>query len=506
VQPAPIDSVCVQVRFLAALILCALLVTTPQAAAAARGQSGAARADGPQALENAAQLVQQGRLDEAEAQAQRALGDPATQAAAYSVLGTISFQRKRLDESVAFFKKAIQLDQRLVGAHLSLAQVYMLQRQPALALPLFEHVLKVAPSNADARLGVAWSAMEAGQYPRSIEVAGPLMAEWSPASNVPPDLAIRFGVLFATHGAAPQAVAILERVREATRPSYELAFNLAGAYLLNNDPARALEYYDAALALKPDSGTALRQAAAISEQRGELERSLSYWLRAKKVDPDDPEILLGFGRVCLRMDLLDDAETALVRAAALKPADRTYQYTLAAAKVGKKQFEAARQLVEPLVGERPTDPQLQYALGSILYLEGQLNEAAAHLRESLRLQPEQLASQYYLGLVVRDQGNDAEAIAILQKLLQRFPDHAASCEALGGLLMTAQRYDEAERQLRQAIRLNPKLVKANYQLGLLLARTGRKDEADRQLALAKSLREEDEASSRLQLRLLDPGL
>jgi hypothetical protein len=33
---------------------------------------------------------------------------------------------------------------------------------------------------------------------------------------------------------------------------------------------------------------------------------------------------------------------------------------------------------------------------------------------------------------------------------------------------------------------------------------GRKDEADRQLAVAKSLREEDEATSRLQLRLLEP--
>ena len=70
--------------------------------------------------------------------------------------------------------------------------------------------------------------------------------------------------------------------------------------------------------------------------------------------------------------------------------------------------------------------------------------------------------------------------------------------------MNAQRYADAERQFRNAIRVNPKLVKANYQLGLLLARTGRK-EADRQLALAKSLREEDEATSRLQLRLLDPG-
>jgi Flp pilus assembly protein TadD len=71
-------------------------------------------------------------------------------------------------------------------------------------------------------------------------------------------------------------------------------------------------------------------------------------------------------------------------------------------------------------------------------------------------------------------------------------------------MMNARRYDEAERLLRRAVVLSPKSVKANYQLGLLLARTGRREEADKQLAAAKSLREEDDATSRLQLRLLDP--
>ena len=80
-----------------------------------------------------------------------------------------------------------------------------------------------------------------------------------------------------------------------------------------------------------------------------------------------------------------------------------------------------------------------------------------------------------------------------------------SREALGGLLMSARRYADAESNLRAAVRLSPKSVKANYQLGLLLARMGRKQEADQQLELAKSLREEDAATSRLQLRLLDPG-
>jgi predicted Zn-dependent protease len=93
---------------------------------------------------------------------------------------------------------------------------------------------------------------------------------------------------------------------------------------------------------------------------------------------------------------------------------------------------------------------------------------------------------------------------MLQAVLQRHPDHAPSHEVLGALLMNAQRYDEAEEHLRAAVRLNPTAVKANYQLGLLLTRMGKKEEAARQLELTKSLREDDEKTSRVQLRLMDP--
>ena len=123
--------------------------------------------------------------------------------------------------------------------------------------------------------------------------------------------------------------------------------------------------------------------------------------------------------------------------------------------MGKRQFEAAQALLEPLVEKRPDDAQLQYALGSVLYIAGTSGRGRRAAAGERRLQPEQLASHYYLALVARDQGNDAEAIEMLERLLQRYPDHAPSCEALGGLLMSAQRYDEAERHLRKAVRLNP---------------------------------------------------
>jgi tetratricopeptide (TPR) repeat protein len=490
-------------------------------------------ADAREALQNAADLVQQGRLDDAERQARLALSDPDTRGAAYSVLGTIRFQQKRLAESASFLQDAIRLEPGLLGARLSLAEVYSLQEKPQRALQLYRQVLDQDSSNVIARFYLAGAESAKGNYRQSLDLAKPaadslrqsadgllllatdfiklgdpasagaLGADWERLPNATAALSIKFAVLLAKAGLSDQAISILESAQRNNPPSYALAFNLAGVYLLKKEPAKALEYYDQALTLNPQSLVALQQAGAITEDRGELEHALSYWMRAKKLAPDNPEILLGFGRVCLKMDLLEDAEPALTKAVSLRP-EASYQYTLAAAKVGKKQFAAAQTLIESLVQRKPHSPQLQYALGSVLYLEGHLDEAASHLRESVRLQPDQLAPYYYLALVDRDQGRDADAVQRLQTLLQRYPEHALSCEVLGGLLMSAHRYPEAESNLEKAVQLNPKSVKANYQLGLLLSRMGKKEEADKRLEIAKSLRTEDETNSRLQLRLLDP--
>ena len=121
----------------------------------------------------------------------------------------------------------------------------------------------------------------------------------------------------------------------------------------------------------PASLPALRQAAAIAEKRGELERSLSYWIRARKIAADDPEVLLGFGRVCLKMDLLEDAEPALTKAAALKPGELSYQYALAAAKVGKRQFEDGAGTPRGTAANAPERCRIcTTRSGAVLYTQG----------------------------------------------------------------------------------------------------------------------------------------
>ena len=493
------------------------------------------RADSREALEKAADLVQQGKLEEADQQARLALSDARTRAVACSVMGTIRFRQKRLPESANYFQEAIKLNPRLLGAHLNLAEVYLLQDRQEKALVLYRRVLILDSSNVTARLGLARAETEKGNYQQSLNLAKPVLAafkqspdgllvlaadfaklhdqsaaaalaeNWSRLGGIQPEWSIKFALLLADSGAVSQAVEILEQVKQNNTLSYELAFNLAGVYSLKNDPAQALDYYDEALKLNPQSLPALRHAAHLAEQSNEFERSLSYWIRAKKIKPENPDVLMGFGRLCLKMDLLEDAEPALSKAVNLRPSDPSYKFTLAAAKTGKRQFESAQSLLEEIVKGRESDPQLQYGLGAVLYLQGRLSDAATHLRESIRLQPDQVGSYYYLALIARDQGNDSEAIGVLEKLLQEHPDHSLAREVLGSLLMSAQQYPEAEHNLQEAVRLNPKSVKANYQLGLLLARMGKKEESDKRLEIAKSLRKEDEEASHLQRRLLDPN-
>ena len=156
-----------------------------------------------------------------------------------------------------------------------------------LALGLYRRILTLDPSNAPARLALARSETEEGNYQRSLDLAQPVLPalkqspdgllvlamdyvktgnrtaaaelakDWAQLTDTPPDWSIKFALLLAREGMAPEAIEILERVKGTSPPSYELAFNLAGVYLLKNDPVAALESYDQALVLESHVGSGI---------------------------------------------------------------------------------------------------------------------------------------------------------------------------------------------------------------------------------------------------------
>lgn len=484
-------------------------------------------------VREAVRLMQSGDLWAAATSAESALEYPETEAVAYALLGSIRVQQKRLEEGVELLSRAVALDANLLGARLNLAQAYELLESPDKAESIYREVLAAAPDNTVARVALVKAASRKGLHQEAVDLASPaetalrsspdgllalaesfvgvgdrdravsLIGDWDRLAGVAPDWTIKFALSLAKGGLTSEAIEIIEALKAEGYASFELAFNLADLYSLEEDSKQATANYELALTYNDRSLPALRQVARIAEDAGNYEKALAFLIRAKLEAPDDPDVLFAFGAVALRMELLQDGTNALERARELRPDHKSTRYWLGTARGANREFDAALELYKGLLAEVPDDPMLHYAVGSVHYLKVDFDAAAKYLRESCRLDPDQLMSFYFLAMIEQKQGRDAEAIMSFESILERYPDHALSHEGLAVSLMKETRYTEARESFERALALDPQSARASYQLGQLLVRMGMREEAQRQLADAKSLREEEERSQ-LVRTLLNP--
>ncbi len=489
--------------------------------------------DSADQLRRSLELMRKGDLKSAEEAIQPALQDPATQPVAYALLGSIRLRQKKYQEGAQLLERAIKADSRLVGAHLNLAQAYAFLGKAERAETLFRRVLELAPENQNARLALVRIESKKGNHRQTIELARPvekqlraspdglllladafsaagdrkgaqsLVPDWLRLRGVPAAWAIKFALALSDGGLTDEPIQILEHAKSQGLASYELAFNLAGLYLLAEDLPRASQNYEWALTFNDRSLPALRQTARIAEKQGELEKALSFLIRAKLEAPGDPEVLFAFGTVSLRLEFIEDSTGALEKAARLRPGHKPTRYWLATARGAARQYDEALALYKALLEENPEDPQLHYAVGSVLYLQVAFDQAEKYLKESIRLNPKQLLSPFYLAMSAQKQGHADEAMRMFREILEAHPDHAPSYEGLGRSLFKQRQYEEARTQFEKAIELDPTSPAANYQLGQLLVRMGLREEAKQRLALAKGLRE-DEEKTQLVRTLLNP--
>lgn len=478
--------------------------------------------DPPSHLQRSVQLMQEGNLASAEAAARLALEDPASHSVALALLGSIRLQQQEYEEGTAFLERAIKANPDLLGARLNLAQAHAFLSNGDRAESLFREVLERAPDNASALFGLVRIVAATGNHAEAIDLARPieqqlraspdgllllvscytgvgklaaarnLVADWGRLSGVPRDWSLKFALTLSRGGLNPEAIRLLEQLKSEGLASFDVAFNLGGFYLLENELDKASENYELAVRIDDQSVPALKQVATIAEERGELEKALSFLIRAKLEAPNDPDVLFSFGTVALRLELIADATAALERALELRPGHKATQYWLGTAFGSARQYDASLALYQAILDKNPNDPQMHYAVGTVYYLKVAFEDAIRHLGESRRLDPDQLLSPYYLAMIAQKQGRNEEAIRMFQAILESHPDHALSYEGLAVSQFKTRQYAEARSNFETAIKLDPRSARSNYQLGQLLVRMGLREQARQQLAIAKQLREEEE--------------
>ena len=485
-------------------------------------------------VEKSTELMSAGDLEGAEKEAKLALRDSTTRPIAWATLGVIRVRQKHYAEAAEFLSTALQLDPDLVGARVTLGEVYVLTGKQVHAREAFKEVLRVDPGNREAHFALAQLESESGNFSASLNAAKPLLGElrrssdgilllakdyaalkqkdsllalvhdWDSLPEVSASSSTAFAALLVKFGLNEQALDVLEKAKSGGEVSDAMALALGNLYLSKGDLNAAFDSYEAALSLNPDCIDCLLHLAKIATQQKDSEKALAYLIKAKHKQLGNAEILFEFGKTCLEMDLPDDAIAALQEAVRLQPHNDSYSYVLASANVAKKQYEAAGKLFQVLLTKHPDDSVLNYSMGSLLFLEVRLSEAQKYLRRSVELQPNQSAAYYYLGLIAEGEGENDQAVATFRNVLRRDPNYGPAYEALGRILVKEHNYPEAQQALEKAVLLNPDSVKAHYQLGILLGRAGKQDDADKQFEIVKQLNAEEEKRLGMRLRILSP--
>jgi tetratricopeptide (TPR) repeat protein len=249
----------------------------------------------------------------------------------------------------------------------------------------------------------------------------------------------------------------------------------------------------------------LREQARAALKEKDLEKSLSYLMRAKKVAPHDAELEYEFGIVALRMSLYEDARLAFEQVLTSRPTDANSIYALGRAQMGLGKIPATRELFERYVQLRPQDPTGHFGLGLVLRMLEMTEAARTQFERSIELQPDQTEAYVQLGFLDLDGGELDQSANRFQSALERAPQNAGALLGIGRIRFQRKDYAKAADFLLAALAADSSIREAHYYLGLTYARLGKTRESAEQMEIASQLEREDLDRHRIILKLLDPA-
>ena len=282
----------------------------------------------------ALQLHQAGRLDEAAALYKYVAKHFPAQPDPWRLLGLVAFQKGDARGAVDLYDKAIKLDPANAQYRFDRARALKAQNRLEAALLAYDKAVALDPAYADAWSGRGHVLRELGRteealasFDRAVQIQPQAAEAWSNRGAVLRDLE-RYA----------DALASYERALALRPEAPEGLYNRAIALLDLNRAAEALADCDTALRLRPDWAEAWSNRGNALRRLKRLEEAVASHDRALALAPDGADI--HYDRALALQDLkrLDEAIAGYDRAIALKPAAVDPPMTRATALLMKGDF------------------------------------------------------------------------------------------------------------------------------------------------------------------------
>lgn len=335
--------------------------------------------------------------------------------------------------------------QAQVKQHSQLAQQYLREQRPDLAIPELKAVVALAPKNLDARANLGVLLFFREEY---ADAAPQLRA----ALKLQPDLW------------KIQALLGMSELRLGQQTEGRQDLETAFPHLEEEK-------------IKMQVGNALIDSYTST---GELARAATIVSALLKLEPTDTGLLYTAFR--LYSDLTDEAILTMAMTA---PDSAHMHQMMARVLVREGDNAAAIKNYREAIRINPKIAALHFELAQLLWatdtVDGQ-KEAVAEYKTALELDPLDEKSESELGRIAAQNGDNKEALADYSKAVQMQPEDAVALTGLADVLISQQQQAKALPLLERAVQLDPTSAAAHFRLSTLYRNAGRTDDAKRELA------------------------
>jgi serine/threonine protein kinase/tetratricopeptide (TPR) repeat protein len=313
----------------------------------------------------------------------------------YAQLGEAYRMKNRLDhnpnwlvEAQANCKKAVEIDNRIPAAHVTLARIHDQMGHHDLALQEFQRALDINPRDATALEGLAHSYEASGRI-ADAEAGFQKQAALRPDSW---DAYDELGNFYIRQGKFPQAIQQYQRALQLTPDNAQVYLNIGAAYLNEGDPKaqkNAEQALKKSIQLNP-SYAAYANLANLYLTQERYAESAGLTENALKLNDRDYMV---WNNLLLAYEWLqekDKAETArrrmrelLEESVKVSPNDATAQATLAAVYAHYGLNAQAESRIQTALALAPDDAGVLSSVASAYELMGKRDQAIMEMRKAI---------------------------------------------------------------------------------------------------------------------------
>jgi tetratricopeptide (TPR) repeat protein len=411
-------------------------------------------------------------------------------AAAYVALGTSFWEQNDLKGAKAAFRAAADCAPPYSPLQIPYGQFEIQSGNFASAESYFNDLTTKTPNYVPAWLGLAEVALDEKKF-------DDCSTALTKALGLDPDNAdaqVLQARLDLAHSNTGKGTSELERLVKLYPQAPRIHYQLALAYVIGNQPAKALNQSHEAVGLNPNFVEAAFLLAQLELQTGDtdaavdllkqmvarqpdlmqaklllagadraqdnLNGALEIYQQMEKAFPKNPQIPLLAGTIFVQQLNETQARQEFNRALQIAPDNEDAQEELAQLDLADHQFAAAQARVEQIIAKNPQQSFPQILLAKIFLGQGQTNQAEAALSKASTL-PQGSSANLLLAQLYLNSKQDQKSLDTLNVMLVNNPKDTAALMLDGIVLSDLKNYraaaDAYEKLLALSPRYNPAL-------------------------------------------------